>query len=39
MLQNATWPLTLMAAMLAALAWSQRGAPPPELPRATAVPE
>jgi hypothetical protein len=28
LLQNAMWPLTLMAAMLAALAWSQRGAPP-----------
>lgn len=39
MLQSAMWPLTLMAAMLAALAWSQRGAPAPELPRATALPE
>ncbi len=38
-LQNATRPLTLMATMLAALAWSQRTAPAPELPRATALPE
>jgi hypothetical protein len=37
--QTATWPLTLMIAMLAALAWSQRTAPAPELPRATALPE